>query len=137
MHALRNKRHRSNLNQKAWFLIINFHLSHSFVPLLRLFRNSWIYRYFNMLVNSLKHLNNEQNKTMMVHYVKVEFYLSFVKLCPYEEWNDEVIQYRVIPNLFRNLYINRCWNKFCMTVIFLSFWIYFLIYYIIALNDII
>ena len=23
----RNKRHRSNLNQKAWFLIINFHLS--------------------------------------------------------------------------------------------------------------
>ena len=42
----RNKRHRSNLNQKAWFLIINFRLSHSFVPLLRLFRNSWIYRYF-------------------------------------------------------------------------------------------
>ena len=29
---------------------------------------------FFMLVNSLKHLNNEQNKTMMVHYVKVEFY---------------------------------------------------------------
>ena len=49
-----------------------------------------------MLVNSLKHLNNEQNKTMMVHYVKVEFYLLFVKLRHYEEWNDEVIQYRII-----------------------------------------
>ena len=35
---------------------------------------------FYMLVNSLKHLNNEQNKTMMVHYVKVEFYVSLVKL---------------------------------------------------------
>ena len=49
-----------------------------------------------MLVNSLKHVNNEQNKTMMVHYVKVEFYLLFVKLRHYEEWNDEVIQYRII-----------------------------------------
>ena len=58
-----------------------------------------------MLVNSLKHLNNEQNKTMMAHYVKVEFYLSIVKLCHYEEQNDEIIQYRVIPNLFRNLFI--------------------------------
>ena len=34
---------------------------------------------FFMLVNSLKHLNNEQNKTMMVHYVKVKFYyIKFV-----------------------------------------------------------
>ena len=39
-----------------------------------------------MLVNSLKHLNIEQNKTMMVHYVKVEFYVLLVKLCHYEEW---------------------------------------------------
>ena len=38
-----------------------------------------------MLVNSLKHLNIEQNKTMMVHYVKVEFYLSIIKLRYYEE----------------------------------------------------
>ena len=29
--------------------------------------------------------------------------------------SDEVIQYRVIPNLFWNLLINRCWNKFSMT----------------------
>ena len=56
-----------------------------------------------MLVNSLKHLSIVQNKTMMVHYVKVEFYLSLVKSRHYEEWNDEVIQYGVIPNLFRNL----------------------------------
>ena len=67
-----------------------------------------------MLVNSLKHLNNEQNKTMMVHYVKGEFYLSLVKSRHYEEWNDEVIQYKVIPNLFRNLFlidaeINSAW----------------------------
>ena len=35
---------------------------------------------FFMLVNSLKHLNKEQNKTMMVHYVKVEnFYFNFTK----------------------------------------------------------
>ena len=35
---------------------------------------------FFMLVNSLKHLNKEQNKTMMVHYVKVEFYyIQFVR----------------------------------------------------------
>ena len=47
--------------------------------------------------------DNEQNKTMIVHYIKVEFYLSIVKLCHYEEQSDEVIQYRVIPNLFRNL----------------------------------
>ena len=38
-----------------------------------------------MLVNSLKHLNMEQNKTMMVHFVKVKFYLSFVKSRHYEE----------------------------------------------------
>ena len=57
-----------------------------------------------MLVNSLKHLNIEQNKTMMVHYVKVEFYFSLVKLRHYEKRSDEVIQYRVIPNLFRNLF---------------------------------
>ena len=38
-----------------------------------------------MLVNSLKHLNNEQNKTMMVHSVKVNFYLSIVKSRHYEE----------------------------------------------------
>ena len=49
-----------------------------------------------MLVNSLKHLNNEQNKTMMIHYVKVEFYLLFVKLRYYEKRSDEVIQYRII-----------------------------------------
>ena len=49
---------------------------------------------FYMLVNLLKHLNNEQNKTMMVHYVKVEFYSSIVKSRHYEERNDEVIQYK-------------------------------------------
>ena len=43
-----------------------------------------------MLVNSLKHLNIEQNKTMMVHYVKVEFYLSIVKLRYYKEQSDEI-----------------------------------------------
>ena len=42
----RNKRHRSNLNQKAWFLIINFHLSHPFVPLLPLFRMTKIASYW-------------------------------------------------------------------------------------------
>ena len=31
--------------------------------------------------------------------------------------DDEVIQYRVIPNLFRNLSQNRCWNKFSMTLL--------------------
>lgn len=38
--------------------------------------------------------DNEQNKTMIVHYIKVKFYLSIVKLCHYEEQSDEVIQYR-------------------------------------------
>ena len=47
---------------------------------------------FYVLVNSLKHLSIVQNKTMMVHYVKVEIYLSLVKSRHYEEWNDEVIQ---------------------------------------------
>ena len=61
---------------------------------------------FFMLVNSLKHLNIKQNKTMMVHYVKVEFYLSLVESRHYEEQSDEVIQYRVIPNSFRNLFLD-------------------------------
>ena len=39
-------------------------------------------------------LNIEQNKTMMVHYVKVEFYLSIVKLRYYKEQSDEIIQYK-------------------------------------------
>ena len=37
-----------------------------------------------MIVNSLKHLNIEQNKTMMVHYVKVENpYFNFTKFAFY------------------------------------------------------
>ena len=34
--------------------------------------------------------------------------------------SDEVIQYKVIPNLFRNLLVNRYWNKFSKTVGFVN-----------------